>query len=140
MSFLYAFQDSALKCSAQRLIHVACKLLFPKWESKALCCRQNDFNTNWYVSQTNYKLLGHESKIINSFPNKPCILHVSSRRLLKTLMEKEKLLVRSNSPFPTVFSTCLENFLLFSSIQNCHLQTLSTWKSLTSIVWERLKH
>ena len=29
--------------------------------------------------------------------------------------EKEKLLVMSNFLFPTVFSTCLENFLLFSS-------------------------
>ena len=32
----------------------------------------------------------------------------------KTLWEKEKLLVTSNFSLPTVFSTHLENFLLFS--------------------------
>ena len=39
-------------------------------------------------------------------------LSVCSASLLKTLWEKEKL---ATSPFPTVFSTRLENFLLFSS-------------------------
>ena len=54
--------------------------------------------------------------LFNPFPNKPWFLHVCSTSLLKTLWEKEKLLVMSNfsfSPFPTVFSTCLESFLPF---------------------------
>ena len=33
------------------------------------------------------------------FPNKPWFLHVSSTSILKTLWEKEKLLVMSNSSF-----------------------------------------
>ena len=51
---------------------------------------------------------------INPFPYKPWFLCVCSISLLKTLREKEKLLVMSNSPF-SMFSICLENFLSFSS-------------------------
>ena len=36
---------------------------------------------------------------INPFPNKPCFLRVRSKSLLKTLWEKEKLLVSSNFSF-----------------------------------------
>ena len=52
---------------------------------------------------------------LNPFPNKPWFLLVCSTSLLKTLWEKEKLLVLSNFSFSTVFSTRLENFLQFSS-------------------------
>ena len=59
----------------------------------------------------------------------PVFFRVCTACLLKTLWEKEKLLVTSNfsfshrvfkqlraiSPFPTVFSTCLEKVLPFSS-------------------------
>ena len=49
----------------------------------------------------------------NPFPNKPWYLRVCSTSLLKTLWEKEKLLVTSkNSPFPTVFTNILDNFQL----------------------------
>ena len=58
-------------------------------------------------------------------------------------MEKEKLLIVA--PFPTVFSTLLENFLLFwrtfhhfNQISNCHLRILSVWKTLNFVNWERL--
>ena len=54
-------------------------------------------------------------RFVNPFPNKPWFLRVCSTCLLKTLWEKEKLLVTSNFSFPTVFSTHLENFLPFSS-------------------------
>ena len=37
--------------------------------------------------------------VINSFPNKPWFLHVCSTSLLKTLWEKEKLLITSNFSF-----------------------------------------
>ena len=53
--------------------------------------------------------------LINPFRNKPRFLCVCSISCWKTLWEKEKLLLISNSPFPMVFSTCLENFLPFSS-------------------------
>ena len=39
------------------------------------------------------------SMAINPFPNKPWFLHVCSASLLKTLWEKEKLLVTSNFSF-----------------------------------------
>ena len=51
----------------------------------------------------------------NPFPNKPGFLRICSTGHLKTLREKEKLFKRAISPFPTVFSTHLENFLPFSS-------------------------
>ena len=39
-----------------------------------------------------------------------------------------------------MFSTCLENFSAhFHHILNCLLQTLSVWKSLKFVVWERVK-
>ena len=47
----------------------------------------------------------NERRSVNPFPNKPWFLLVCSASLLKTLWEKEKLLV---------FSTRLENFLVFS--------------------------
>ena len=46
--------------------------------------------------------------------------------------------ITSNSSFPTVFSTHLENFLPFYQIWNCLLQTLSVWKSPKFVVWERI--
>ena len=52
---------------------------------------------------------------INPFLNKPWFSRVGSTSLLKTLWEKEKLLVTSNFSFPTVFSTRQENFLPLSS-------------------------
>ena len=39
------------------------------------------------------------NKAVNPFPNKPWFLHVCITSLLKTLWEKEKLLVTSNFPF-----------------------------------------
>ena len=56
---------------------------------------------------------GHK---VNPFPNKPWFLCVCSTSLLKTLGEKEKLLVTSNFSllFP-VFSFHSKNFLPFSS-------------------------
>ena len=39
---------------------------------------------------------------------------------------------------PTVFSTHLKN-IYFLHMWNCRLQTLSVWKSLKSVLWERVK-
>ena len=57
--------------------------------------------------------------IYNPFPNKPWFLHVCSTSLLKTLWEKEKLLIMSNfSFFPTVFSTLLDGLsAIFSKFE-----------------------
>ena len=63
--------------------------------------------------------------MVNPFPNNPWFLRVCSTSLLKTLWEKEKLLITSNfSFFSTVFSTHLENFPLFSS----HLELKTLWE------------
>ena len=52
----------------------------------------------------------------NPFPNKPLLLHVCSTILLKTLLKKGEI-ARDEQflLFPTVFLTCLESFLPFSS-------------------------
>ena len=50
---------------------------------------------------------------INPFPDKPRFLRVCSTRLLKTLWEKEKLLVMSNFSFSHCFLPCLKNFVIF---------------------------
>ena len=115
---------------------------------------------------------------VNPFPNKPWFLRVFSTSLLKTLWEKEKLLMTSNfsfspsvfylktrwekekllttktlweitvgkreiahyiSPFPTVFSTCWRAVCHFHKILNCRMQTVSIWKSLNFVIWERVK-
>ena len=38
-----------------------------------------------------------------------------------------------------MFSALSVDFLPFLLIPNCHLQTLSVWKSLKFVVWERVK-
>ena len=64
--------------------------------------------------------------------------HVPAERLLKTLREKEKLLVTSNFSFSScVFYSFEELSAIF--IKLCHLQTLSIRKSLKFVVWERVK-
>ena len=75
----------------------------------------------------------------NPFPNKPWFLHVCCTSLLKTLWEKKKLLVTSNFSFSdSVLCPFEKLFFHFHHIQNCRLQTLSVWKSLKFVVWERV--
>ena len=75
----------------------------------------------------------------NPFPNKPWFLRVCSTGLLKTLWETGKLLVTSNFSFSHgVFFPFRELFAIFIQFQNYSLQTLSVWKSLKFIVWERV--
>ena len=52
---------------------------------------------------------------VNPFPNKPRILRVCIASFLKTLKEKEKLLITSNFSFSHSVFYLLENFLPFSS-------------------------
>ena len=71
----------------------------------------------------------------------PGFLRVCSTSLLKTRWEKEKLLVTSNFSFShSVFHPFQRTFCDFRETQNCSLQTLSVWKSLKFVVWERVKH
>ena len=78
--------------------------------------------------------------VFKPFQNKPWFLCVCSTSLLKTLWEKEKLLVTSNFSFShSVFYPFLEIFCHFHQIWNCRLQSLSVWKRLKCVVWERVK-
>ena len=80
--------------------------------------------------------------IINSFdpfPNKPWFLHVCSTSLLKTHGKGE---IVCNEQF-LLFHQCFLYVTLsaiFITIYNCLLQTLSVWKSLKFVVWERDIH
>ena len=58
---------------------------------------------------------------------------------LKTLWEKEKLLVTSKFLlFPQCFLPVWRTFCHFHHIWNCRLQPLTVWKSLKFFVWERV--
>ena len=96
---------------------------------------------NLYHTLPNLKDLPEEDlrkNCVNPFPNKPWFLRVCSASLLKTLWEKEKLLVKSNLSFShSVFYPFVELFaiLIKSEIVVCKL---SLWKSLKFVVWERV--
>ena len=81
------------------------------------------------------KILVASMRNINPFPNKPWFLCVCSTCLLKTMWEKEKLLIMLL--FPHCFLPFWRTFCHFHQIQNC-MQTLSVWKSLKFVVWEKV--
>ena len=76
------------------------------------------------------------------FPNKPWFLRVCSTNLLKTLREKEKLLLMSNFSLShrTVFSTGFENFLPTSTnLKFSSANHFSLVDSIKFVNWERVK-
>ena len=78
--------------------------------------RSSDANkiTTSGIFVPNCKFLFKLSNRINPFPNKPWFLRVCSTNLLKTLWEKEKLLVTSNFSFShSVFYLLKELFAVF---------------------------
>ena len=80
-----------------------------------------------------------EGVCVIPFPNKPWFLRILSTYLLKTLRKGE---IARNEQF-LLFSQCFlpfwRTFHHFHQIQNCHLQTLSFWKSIKCVVWKRVK-
>ena len=71
---------------------------------------------------------------VNPFQNKPWFLHASSTSLLKTLWEKEKLLVTSNLSF----SRC---FLPFGELSAIYIKfKIVVCKLFQFFIWERVKH
>ena len=77
--------------------------------------------------------------LLNPSPHKPWFIRVCSTSLLKTLWEKEKLLVMSNFSFShSVFYPFgeLPLILITFEIVICKLSVL---KSLKFVVWERVK-
>ena len=67
------------------------------------------------------------STIFSPFPKQDPVLTCLNTSLLKTLWEKEKLLVMSNFSFSyIVFLTLWRTFCHLDKCKNCHLQTLSS--------------
>ena len=64
------------------------------------------------------KHCGKEKMLVNPFPNKPWFLRVCSKSLLKTLWEKEKLLIMSNFSFShSVFYLLEELSAIFIKVE-----------------------
>ena len=80
---------------------------------------------------------------INPFPNNDTFGCVWERSLLKTLWEKEKLLVQAISPLPTMFSplstTEITIFVTFNPFPNDKFWTIPNWKSLQTIILNLMK-
>ena len=92
-----------------------------------------------FTRQTNQYLISLFC-YVNPFPNKPWFLRVYSTSLLKTLWEKEKLLVTSNFSFShSVFYLFEELSAIFNKIEIVVCKPLSIWTSLKLAVWERVK-
>ena len=61
----------------------------------------------------------HKEKTFNSFPNRPLFLSACSTSLLKTMWEKEKLLVKSNFSFShSVFYLFVELSAIFIKFES----------------------
>ena len=81
--------------------------------------------------------------MFNSFPNKPWFLLVCSTSLLKKKKKKlwEKGEIARNEQFLLLqcFLSFWRTFFHFHQILIFCLQTLSVWKSLKFVVWEKVK-
>ena len=80
---------------------------------------------------------------VNSFnplPNKPWFLRVCNISILKTLWEKEKLLVTNNFSFShSVFFLFRELSAIFIEFKIVVCKLFHIWKSLKFVFWERGK-
>ena len=75
-----------------------------------------------------------------NFPKKPWFLRVCSRGSFENSVGKGEIArYEQFLLFPQYFLPFKRTFSYFYSIWNCRLQTLSKWKSLKSVVWERVK-
>ena len=78
---------------------------------------------------------------LNPFPNKPRFSWVCSTSLWKTPWEKEEIACNKQFLlFPQCFLPIWGTFCHFHQIWNCRLQTLSLWKSLKLVIWERVNN
>ena len=82
-------------------------------------------------------LIGIDCTMFNPFPNKPWFLRVCSTSLLKTLWEKEKLLITSNFSFSHhVFYPFGELSAIFIKSKVVVCKLFLVWKGLELVVWE----
>ena len=94
---------------------------------------------NWVSSQLTCSVL-KSLKSFNSFPNKTLVFMCLQYKSFENTVGKEEIARNEQFLlFPQCFPSFLENFLPFCETQNCRLQTLSVWKSLKFVVWERVK-
>ena len=77
---------------------------------------------------------------LNPFPNKPWFLRVCSTCHLKTLWGKGEIArYEQFLLFSQYFQQVQKTSCRFHQIWNYHLQTLSVWKGVKFVVWERVK-
>ena len=85
-------------------------------------------------------LVTRNVNIFNPFPNKPWFLRVCSTSLLKTLWEKEKLLVTSNFSFShSVFNLFKELSFIFIKFEIVVCKLFQFGRVQNVVVWERVK-
>ena len=88
----------------------------------------------------NFDFQNIRNLFVNPFPKEPLFPRVCSTSLLKTLWEKEILLVMSNFSFShSVFYPFGELSAISIKFENCRLQKLSFRNSPKFVVWERVK-
>ena len=77
---------------------------------------------------------------LNPFPNKPWFLRVCNTSIFENTEGKGEIAHNEQFLlFPQCFLPVRRTFCHFHQVQNCRLQTLSVWKSLKFVVWERVK-
>ena len=80
-----------------------------------------------------------KEKLLITFPHNDTFWHPWETSLLKTLLGKGEIARNVQFLlFPQCFLPVWKTFCHFQQIWNYHLQTLSVWKSLKFVVWERV--
>ena len=110
--------------------------LLPNWKSLGISGKvlRQIWAILWKRGLTLYQTINFglvQIKSICRWKNKS---NLKMEILYKTMWEKEKFLL-----FPQCLLTCWWTFWHFHHILNCHLQTLSVWKSLKFFVWINIK-
>ena len=76
----------------------------------------------------------------NPFPNKLWCLRVCSRSIFENTVGKGEIArIEQFLLFPQCFLLVWKTICDFHQIRNCRLQTVSIWKSLKFVAWERVK-
>ena len=86
-----------------------------------------------------FQLFPKQTHVLTPLPSKPWFLHVCSTGLLKTLLEKEKLLLTSNFSFShSVFYPFREHSTIFIKFEIVVCKLFKFQRSLKFVVWERV--
>ena len=75
--------------------------------------------------------------IYQPFPKQSLVFTCLQYKSFENTMGKEEIAHNEQFLLLSVFSTHLESH--FCKICNCRLQTLSVWKSLKFVIWDRVK-